>query len=88
LRLDYKQGEISHAMTITGVNIVAGQPNRWKVENSWGEAVGEKGYFVMDENWFEDYAYDFVINKKYLTKAELAEYEQEPVLLPAWDSLA
>jgi len=88
LRLDYKQGEISHAMTITGVNLVADQPNRWKVENSWGEAVGKKGYFVMDENWFEDYAYDLVINKKYLTKEELAEYEQEPVLLPAWDSLA
>ena len=88
LRLDYKQAEISHAMTITGVNIVNGQPNRWKVENSWGEDVGEKGYFVMDENWFEDYAYDIVVNKKYLTKEELAEYDQKPVLLPAWDSLS
>jgi len=75
-------------MTITGVNIVNGQPNRWKVENSWGEDVGEKGYFVMDENWFEDYAYDIVVNKKYLTKEELAEYDQKPVLLPAWDSLS
>ena len=87
-RLDYKQGEVSHAMTITGVNLVNGQPNRWKVENSWGEDVGEKGYFVMDQKWFEDYVYDVVIDKKYLTKAELAEYEQKPVVLPAWDSMA
>ena len=87
-RLDYKQGEVSHAMTITGVNLVNGQPNRWKVENSWGEGVGEKGYFVMDQQWFEDYVYDVVINKKFLTKEELAEYDKEPEILPAWDSLA
>lgn len=88
LRLDYKQAELSHAMTITGVNLVQGQPNRWKVENSWGEDVGVKGYFVMDQKWFEDYVYDLVINKKYLTDAEKAEYEKKPVMLPAWDSLA
>ena len=87
-RLDYKQAEISHAMTITGVNIVNGEPNRWKVENSWGESVGEKGYFVMDEKWFENYVYDIVIDKKFLTKEELAEYDQAPEVLPAWDSIA
>ncbi|CAJ1177135.1 Aminopeptidase E [Companilactobacillus paralimentarius] len=87
-RLDYGQGEVSHAMTLTGVNLINGQPNRWKVENSWGEKYGEKGYYTMDQKWFEDYVYDVVINKKFLTKAELAEYEQEPVILPAWDALA
>lgn len=87
-RLDYQQAEVSHAMTITGVNLVNGQPNRWKVENSWGEDVGEKGYFIMDQKWFEDYVYDVVIDKKFLTKEELAEYEQEPEVLPAWDALA
>lgn len=88
LRLDYKQGNVSHDMTFTGVNIVNGQPNRWKVENSWGEDVGVNGYFVMDDNWFDDYVYDVVINKKYLTKEELAEYEKEPTMLPAWDALS
>jgi Aminopeptidase C len=88
VRLDYQQAHLSHAMTITGVNLVNGQPNRWKVENSWGEDVGVDGYFVMDQKWFEDYVYDLVIDKKYLTKEELAEYEQEPVVLPAWDPIA
>lgn len=87
-RLDYKQAAVSHAMTITGVNLIQGEPNRWKVENSWGQANGEKGYFTMDEKWFEDYVYEVIINKKYLTTAELAGYEQTPIVLPAWDSLA
>lgn len=87
-RLDYGQGEVSHAMTLTGVNLIQGQPNRWKVENSWGEKYGEKGYYTMDQKWFEDYVYDVVINKKYLTEKELSEYNQEPVVLPAWDALA
>lgn len=87
-RLDYFEGEVSHAMTITGVNLIKGQPNRWKVENSWGEENGVKGYFVMDQKWFDEYVYDLVINKKYLTKEEVAEYEQEPVILPSWDALA
>ena len=88
LRLDYKQAEISHAMTITGVNIIKGQPNRWKVENSWGVDNGVNGYYIMDEKWFEDYVYEVVINKKYLTAKELEEAAQEPTVLPAWDSMA
>lgn len=87
-RLDYWQGQVSHAMTLTGVNLINGQPNRWKVENSWGEKYGEKGYYTMDQKWFEDYVYDVVINKKFLTKEEIAEYEQDPEVLPAWDALA
>ncbi|MQS76687.1 C1 family peptidase [Lactobacillus halodurans] len=88
LALDYKEAEVSHAMTLTGVNLVKGQPNRWKVENSWGEANGEKGYFLMDQKWFENNIYEVIINKKYLTDKELAEFNSEPIVLPAWDSLS
>ncbi len=88
LRLDYKQAQVSHAMTITGVNLVNGQANRYKVENSWGSDNGENGYYMMDKKWFEDYVYEVIINKKYLTAAELSEYNQDPIELPAWDSLA
>lgn len=85
--LDYKEANISHAMTLTGVNVIEGAPNRWKVENSWGEANGEKGYFMMDDDWFNDHVYDVVINKKYLTSDELKMLDQEPIVLPAWDSI-
>jgi len=42
----------------------------------------------MDEKWFEDYVYEVVINKKYLSEEELAEYAQEPTILPAWDPMS
>lgn len=86
--LDYRQSEVSHAMVLTGVNLVDSKPNRWKVENSWGEANGEKGYFTADNAWFEDNIYEVVINKKFLTKEELAIFSREPVVLPAWDAMA
>lgn len=88
LRLDYGEAEVSHAMTITGVNLKNGQPNRWKVENSWGEENGNQGYYMMDQKWFEDYVYEVVINKKFLSDEERKDLEQEPELLPAWDALA
>lgn len=86
--LDYRQSEVSHAMVLTGVNLVDSKPNRWKVENSWGEANGDKGYFTADNAWFEDNIYEVVINKKFLTDEELIAFDQEPVVLPAWDAMA
>ncbi|MCG4778880.1 aminopeptidase, partial [Eggerthella lenta] len=54
-RLETRQACVSHAMTLTGFNEADGQIDRWKIENSWGEENGEKGYFVMTQKWFEDY---------------------------------
>lgn len=85
--LDTGNASVSHAMVFTGVNLRDQKPNRWKVENSWGEANGDKGYFTMDDQWFEDNVYEVVINKKYLTSDELAAYQQEPIVLPAWDAM-
>lgn len=86
-RLESRQGEVSHAMTLTGVNLVDGQPNRWKIENSWGDKNGDKGYFVMTQDWFEQYTYEAVINKKYLDDQTRALLDQQPEILAAWDSL-
>ena len=56
---------MTHAMVFIGVNIVDGKPTRWKVENSWGEEAGNKGFFVMSDRWFDEFLYQVVINKKY-----------------------
>lgn len=86
-RLDYGESLMTHAMVITGVDLVNGEPTKWKVENSWGEKVGTKGYFVMSDDWMNEFVYQFVINKKYLTDAQLEAQKQDPVVLKPWDPM-
>lgn len=86
-RLATHQAEVTHAMTLTGYNLVNGEPNRWKIENSWGDKNGVNGYFVMSQEWFKQYTYEAVINKKYLTDHIKQIASQTPIELPAWDSL-
>ncbi|MDR6998779.1 C1 family peptidase [Neobacillus niacini] len=86
-RLDYKESSLTHAMVLTGVNLVDGEPNRWKVENSWGEDVGNKGYFVMSDKWMDEYAYQVVVHKKYLSKDLVEAYNQDPIELQPWDPM-
>ena len=86
-RLLYGDSLLTHAMVFTGVNLTNGKPSRWKVENSWGEERGEKGFFIMSDNWFDEYNYQVVINKKYLPGDMLEQLKQEPVVLPPWDPI-
>lgn len=87
-RVHYYEAVCSHAMTFTGVDLIDDEPVRWKVENSWGEKVGDKGYFVMNDAWFDDYVYEVVINKKYLSDELKEALKTEPVRLELWDALA
>jgi len=87
-RLDYYESQMTHAMVITGVDLDEnGRPLRWKVENSWGEDVGEKGFYVMDDKWFGEYAYQILLEKKYLSKKQKKMFESEPVVLNPWDPM-
>lgn len=81
-------GEVSHAMTLVGVDEDQGDIRQWKVENSWGEKSGSKGYFVMSNEWFNDYVYEVVVHKKYLTEEQRKIAEGPITDLPLWDSLA
>lgn len=83
--LDFYASCMNHAMVITGVNIVNDKPNRWKIENSWGEEVGNKGFFVMSDSFFDKFVYQAAILKKYLSKEELKALKQEPIVLKPWD---
>lgn len=87
-RVDYGESLMTHAMVLTGVNLDAcGNPDRWKVENSWGDAVGYKGYFAMSDKWFDEFTYQAVIDRKYLNKKELALLEESPIELEPWDPM-
>lgn len=87
-RLDYGESLMTHAMVFQGVNLdKSGKPTRWRVENSWGDAPGLKGYYVMSDAWFDEYMYQVVVHKKYLPEAFLKEYESEPILLDPWDPM-
>lgn len=86
-QLDYSQGAMSHAMVITAVNLDEGIPNRWKIENSWGDAVGQKGYFLCSDTWFDQYVYQAVIHEKYLTEAQKKAWNQKPTVLKPWDPM-
>lgn len=87
-RLDYGESMMTHAMTFQGVNLdESGKPNRWRVENSWGKDAGKDGYYVMTDEWFDEYTYQVVVNKKYLTKEQLEAYEAEPIELQPWDPM-
>ena len=87
-RLDYSQSLMTHAMVFQGVNLDEnGQPNRWRVENSWGKDPGKDGYYLMTDRWFDEYMYQIVVNKKYLTNEQLAAYQSEPTELEPWDPM-
>ena len=87
-RLNYHESLMTHAMVITGVDLDSkGKPTKWKVENSWGEKVGNKGYYVMSDDWFSEYVYEIIIDKKYLTAKELEYLIQDPIMLEPWDPM-
>ncbi len=79
----------SHAMTLIAVDVCpeTGKPVKWMVENSWGPASGYKGCLIMTDEWFNEYMFRLVVEKKYVPADVLEMLDQEPVRLPAWDPM-
>ena len=86
-RLRHNQTMMTHAMLFTGVDVVNGRPRRWRVENSWGQDTGQKGYYTMNDSWYDQYMFEIAAPKDYLTEKMLEGLETEPVVLPAWDPM-
>ena len=78
----------SHAMTLVAVDLDKdGKPTKWKVENSWGPTYGYSGHLIMTDEWFREYMFRVVVNKKYIPENILALLKQKPIRLPAWDPM-
>ena len=87
-RLNIRESAMNHAMVITGVNLDEnGVPNRWKIENSWSDQNGEKGYYVMNAGWFDKFVYQAVIEKSYLDEKQLEALQTEPMHFMPWDPM-
>tara|TARA_B110000263_G_scaffold223701_1_gene213620 strand:- start:43 stop:1377 length:1335 start_codon:yes stop_codon:yes gene_type:complete len=86
-RLEYGDSMMTHAMLFTGVDIKRNKPQKWRVENSWGNKNGDKGYYLMSDDWFDEYNYEVVVDKKYLSNKILSIFDLEPKKLNPWDPM-
>jgi len=78
----------SHGMTLVAVDVdKKDNPQKWLLENSWGESSGYQGHLIMTDEWFDEYMFRVVINKKYIDKDVLKILEGTPTMLPPWDPM-
>jgi len=78
----------SHAMTLCAVDLnKENKPNKWLVENSWGSSAGWQGHLIITDEWFNEYMFRLVVDKKYVPSKILNILNQEPIMLPSWDPM-
>ncbi len=78
---------MTHAMLLTGVDVLDGASRRWRVENSWGDEGGVDGYYTMNDSWFDEFVFEVVVRKQRLSPMLQAALDTEPLVLPAWDPM-
>ena len=83
-RSRFGAGASNHAMVLMGVDLKEGAPQKWLVENSWGDAKGRKGQWTLYDNWFTEHVYTIIVNKKHVPAETLSIFDQDPAVLPAW----
>lgn len=88
-RLQHGESLMTHAMVLTGVDIKDDKTRKWRVENSWGEERGAKGYLCMTDRWFEEFLYQVVVAKNDLDQdiLDVLKKTDNIHVLPAWDPM-
>lgn len=90
-RLEYHETLMTHAMLFTGVDVIDDEngqrARRWRVENSWGDENGKKGFYTMNDSWFDEFMFEVAIHKKYLSEELLEAWGLEPAPLRPWDPM-
>ncbi len=78
----------THAMTLSAVDLDEnGNPKKWKVENSWGPSNGHNGCLIMTNDWFNEYSFRLVVDKKYVPENILKAEQTKPVMVMPDDPL-
>ncbi|KAL8942935.1 MAG: hypothetical protein Q9211_001185 [Gyalolechia sp. 1 TL-2023] len=86
-RLMSHDSAMTHAMVLTAVHVIDGQSVRWRVQNSWGEGSGAKGWFVMSDRWMDEFVYQTVVDPRFVDKAVREVLKQKPTMLDPWDPM-
>ncbi|KAF1833766.1 bleomycin hydrolase [Decorospora gaudefroyi] len=86
-RLQTGESQMTHAMVLTAVHVVHGKPVRWRVENSWSDRVGDKGYFIMSDAWMDEFVYQAVVDPSVVSSTVKKVLEQKPKMLELWDPM-
>jgi bleomycin hydrolase len=86
-RLNYHETQMTHAMLFTGVDVAAGAPRRWRVENSWGKDKGREGFYTMNDSWFDEYVFEVAAPRDRLPEELQQALSSDPIVLPAWDPM-
>ncbi len=79
-RLMTSESAMTHAMVLTAVHVDDGKPVRWRVQNSWGETPGTKGWFVMTDEWMDEFVYQAVVDPQYVSKDVREVLNEEPIM--------
>ena len=78
----------SHAMNLCGVDLgKENNPKKWLLENSWGASAGWQGHLIMTDQWFNEYMFRLVVDKKYVPSKILKILDEKPTILPPWDPM-
>lgn len=88
-RLRLHESLMTHAMVFTGADIAeGGDVTRWRVENSWGTEKGDKGFWTMADDWFDEYVFEIAVHPSRLPEQyQEALKSAEITTLPAWDPM-
>ncbi|KAI4171564.1 MAG: hypothetical protein LQ343_004156 [Gyalolechia ehrenbergii] len=86
-RLMTNESAMTHAMVLTAVHVIDDKPVRWRVQNSWGEGSGAKGWFVMSDRWMDEFVYQTVVDPRFVDKTTQEVLKQKPKMLDPWDPM-
>ncbi len=87
-RMELGEEAMNHAMVFTGVDLVDGAPRRFRVENSWGDDVADKGFYTMTADWFEEHMFEEAVPLSDLPAEWRSKLDgATPIVLPLWDPM-